>query len=106
MTATDDALRSDVELRLEPLRPRLRGHGGDVSVESVDNGHVKLNWHGACRSCPVLALTLGALIEPALRDIEGVRALSSVGRQVSESAIKRVRAAVGATIEVPSNNQA
>ena len=67
---TGDPVRiAEVDATLERLRPMLRADGGDVDLVSIDSdGHVTLEWYGACASCAVNQDTLGQAIEPSLRD--------------------------------------
>lgn len=63
--ANDPAL---AEKALEPMRPYLSGHGGDVEVLGVDNGVVHLRLVGACSGCSASAITLRDGVEEALRE--------------------------------------
>ncbi len=59
----DAALRA-----LEPMRPYLSDHGGDVEVLGVQDGVVRVRMAGACSGCTSAAVTLRAGVEEALRD--------------------------------------
>ena len=52
---------------LEPMRPYLSEHGGDVEVLGVDNGVVRVKMVGACSGCTAAAITLREGVEEALR---------------------------------------
>jgi Fe-S cluster biogenesis protein NfuA/nitrite reductase/ring-hydroxylating ferredoxin subunit len=61
----------DVERRvsdaLDSVRPYLGSHGGDVSLLGVDDGVVRLQFQGSCKSCPSSAVTLELAVEDAVR---------------------------------------
>jgi Fe-S cluster biogenesis protein NfuA len=82
----------DVEDALEHVRARLRGHGGDASVAAIEDGEVLIRWHGACQRCPALALTYGAVVAPAVRSVDGVRAVRSERSVCSPFALRRIEA--------------
>ncbi len=52
---------------LEPMRPYLSEHGGDVQVLDVTNGVVRVRMAGACSGCTSAAITLREGVEEALR---------------------------------------
>lgn len=62
--ADDPALAAQA---LEPMRPYLGEHGGDVEVLGVSNGVVRLRLVGACSGCTAAAITLREGVEEALR---------------------------------------
>lgn len=84
--------REDVEDALEHVRARLRGHGGDASVATIDDGEVVIRWHGACQRCPALALTYGAVVAPAVRAVAGVSAVRSERAVASDASLRRIEA--------------
>ena len=53
---------------LEPVRPYITEHGGDVEVLSVERGVVRVRLSGACSGCTSAAQTLRYGVEEALRD--------------------------------------
>jgi Fe-S cluster biogenesis protein NfuA len=55
-----------VEQALERVRPLLRSHHGDVELEGVVDGVVRLRMQGSCNGCPSSALTLKNAIEEAI----------------------------------------
>src|SRR5215510_9843773 len=61
----------DVERRvsdaLDSVRPYLGSHGGDVSLLGVDDGVVRLQFQGSCKSCPSSSVTLELAVEDAVR---------------------------------------
>jgi Fe-S cluster biogenesis protein NfuA len=59
-------LETRVEQALERVRPLLRSHHGDVELEGVVDGVVRLRMQGSCNGCPSSALTLKNAIEEAI----------------------------------------
>ena len=61
----------DVERRvsdaLDSVRPYLGSHGGDVSLLGVDDGVVRLQFQGSCKTCPSSSVTLELAVEDAVR---------------------------------------
>ncbi len=53
---------------LDPVRPYLHEHGGDVQVLGVKDGVVRVQLTGACSGCTSAAVTLRNGVEEALRD--------------------------------------
>lgn len=52
---------------LEPMRPYLSEHGGDVEILGVTNGVVRVRMVGACSGCTSASVTLREGVEEALR---------------------------------------
>lgn len=62
------------------VRPRLRGHGGDLEVLSVEDGVLRFKLTGQCAGCPAADLTTEELIRaeviariPTIRQVMLVR---------------------------------
>ncbi len=53
---------------LEYIRPALQADGGDMILQGVEDGVVKLQLVGACGGCPLSQMTLTAGIERILTD--------------------------------------
>ena len=53
---------------LDPIRPYITEHGGDVHVLGVERGVVRVRLDGACSGCTSAAQTLRYGVEEALRD--------------------------------------
>lgn len=53
---------------LEYIRPALQADGGDMILQGVEDGVVKLQLVGACGGCPLSQMTLTAGIERILHD--------------------------------------
>jgi len=72
--------REDVEKVLDEIRPSLQSHGGDVQlVDVTEDDVVQVALQGACRGCPMAALTLRQGVEAqlmkALPEIKGVESV-------------------------------
>ena len=52
-------IKKQIDKILDEIRPNLQMDGGDVELESVKNGVVKLKIKGACYGCPMAQLTFG-----------------------------------------------
>jgi Fe-S cluster biogenesis protein NfuA len=77
-----DDLKTKVEEALEQIRPYLQADGGNVSlIEITDDKIVRLELHGACKSCSMSAMTLKAGIEESIKraapEIKGVEAVNA-----------------------------
>ena len=74
------SLREAVEAELDRLRPGLIADGGNVElVEVHEDGTVRVQLQGSCRSCPAKLATLQLGIEEPLREaVEGVSRVVSV----------------------------
>ena len=60
-------MREKIDAILEPLRPAVRAHGGEIEVVSVEDGVVRLKFRGACGSCALAPVTLKLGVEPLIR---------------------------------------
>lgn len=62
-----DSLETRVETALENVRPYLNSHGGNVALEEIVNGAVRLRIKGSCQGCPSSQQTIKSTIERAIR---------------------------------------
>ena len=74
-------LLARVEEALQQIRPYLEADGGNVSLVEVTADHiVKLELHGACKTCSMSMMTMKAGIEESIRrsvpEILGVEAIN------------------------------
>ncbi|HEX4305876.1 MAG TPA: NifU family protein [Solirubrobacterales bacterium] len=90
MATATESLSAEVETALDHIRSRLRAHGGDAAVGGIEDGEVTIEWYGACKSCPAAALTFGAVIVPAVREVAGVTGVRSSRVLASPSALRRI----------------
>jgi len=61
---------------LVEVRPQLQSHGGDVTLERIEDGTAFVRLEGACNGCSMSSVTLRNLVESAL--VEGVPAVKAV----------------------------
>lgn len=61
---------------LVEVRPQLQSHGGDVTLDRVEDGTAYVRLEGACNGCSMSSVTLRNLVETAL--VEGVPAITAV----------------------------
>lgn len=72
--------------------PAIRGHGGDVAVVDVTaDGDVTVEFAGACKACPLRAVTFVTAVERAFDDVQGVRSVRCESVRVSRFALRRMR---------------
>ncbi|MEW6468059.1 MAG: NifU family protein [Bacteroidota bacterium] len=76
----DAELKTRIEDALQSIRPYLEADGGNVSLlEITDDMVVKLELHGACKSCSMSMMTMKAGIEEVIkRAVPGVKAVEAV----------------------------
>lgn len=75
------AMKEQVEVVLEKIRPYVQSDGGDISLVNVDeaSGIVEVQMHGACGTCPSSVMTLKAGVERMLKnEVPGVTEVVSV----------------------------
>ena len=84
----------NVEAVLDTLRPYLMADGGNVAVDSIEGGVVKLELQGACGSCPSSTMTMKMGLERGLLekipDIVSVEQVVPDGPQLTEEGIEGV----------------
>jgi Fe-S cluster biogenesis protein NfuA len=73
--------KEDVAAVLDLIRPSLIADGGDVKlVDVTEDGEVQVELTGACKGCPLSAMTLANGIERILKErIPEVKGVVSVG---------------------------
>ena len=91
-----DALTRIEEVLNEKVRPALRAHGGELTVDHLDGKTLYVNLLGACAGCPSADLTNETLIEAELTAalpevVEKVVAVQSVSDELWEQAKKLLR---------------
>ncbi len=65
---TDEELREEVEAALGKVRPSLEADGGGVELVGItDDNIVEVRLQGACKGCPMSAMTLAMGIGRVLR---------------------------------------
>lgn len=75
--------RERIEAWLDRIRPALVADGGNVELVGVDvDGTVRIEFQGACASCPAQLATLRVGIEePLKRALPGIEAVVVVDRR-------------------------
>ncbi len=75
-----DSLSKRVEEALDQIRPYLQADGGNVSlVEITDEFIVKVELHGACKSCSMSMMTMKAGIEESIkRSVPEIKSVEAV----------------------------
>lgn len=64
----DGGLEDRVRDALEVIRPAIQMDGGDLALESVENGTVTVRLLGTCDGCPMSPVTLKQGVERVLKD--------------------------------------
>lgn len=78
-TLTD--LTQRIEASLDTIRPYLEADGGNVKIQQITDDHiVKLEFLGACGSCPMSTMTFKAGVEEAIKravpEIKGIEVVN------------------------------
>lgn len=61
-------LKERIQGALTEIRPFLQADGGDITLEEVSGrGEVKVRLHGACSTCTMVAMTMKAGVEEAIK---------------------------------------
>lgn len=79
--ATVEELTQKIEASLDSIRPYLEADGGNVKINQVTDDHVvKLEFVGACGSCPMSTMTFKAGVEEAIKravpEIKGIEVIN------------------------------
>lgn len=61
------------EILNKEVRPYLMSHGGNLKVESIEDGIVKVKFMGSCSCCPSARITLEETVWTALKDISEIK---------------------------------
>ena len=80
----------------EKVRPALRSHGGDISIDHVEGKTVYVKLLGQCAGCPSADLTTENLVEMELKTalpdlVHQVVAVQTVSDELWEQAKKLLR---------------
>ncbi|MDL5045696.1 NifU family protein [Oscillatoria amoena NRMC-F 0135] len=81
MSKRTSDLTQRIEASLDSIRPYLEADGGNVKVNQVTNDHiVKLEFVGACGTCPMSTMTFKAGVEEAIKkavpEIKGIEVIN------------------------------
>ena len=77
------------------VRPRLRGHAGDLTATVNDQGDVLIEFYGACESCPSMAVTYAGLVQTYVEAVPGVRSVRAPQVHASPLALASIRRRLG-----------
>ena len=63
-------LREQIQAVIGQIRPYIQADGGDIELVEVqpDSGKVSVRFSGACRGCPMSAMTLKMGVERHLKE--------------------------------------
>jgi Fe-S cluster biogenesis protein NfuA len=81
---------------LAEIRPRLRGHAGDMRAELDEDGTVHVHFEGACETCPSIAVTYAGLVRTTLLGVPGVRRVDAEQVHASARSLNRIAVMLGA----------
>ena len=73
----------------EKVRPALRSHGGDISIDHVEGKTVYVKLLGQCAGCPSADLTNETIVEAEL--VEKAVVVQTVSDELWEQAKKLLR---------------
>lgn len=73
-------LKEKVERVIRNIRPYLQSDGGDIQLVSVsEDGIVKVRLTGACKGCPMAAITLKNRVEASIKkEVPDIKKVLSV----------------------------
>jgi Fe-S cluster biogenesis protein NfuA len=92
MLPDESVLRAVVETLDREIRPFVQSHGGDVLVDSVQDGHVFVRFVAACIGCGLRPVTFGGTVRPRLLQLPGVVAVSCEGVELSSARLDAIAA--------------
>ena len=80
----------------EKVRPSLRAHGGDISIDHVEGKTVYVKLLGQCAGCPSADLTNETIVEAQLKEalpelVEQVAVVQTVSDELWEQAKRLLR---------------
>ncbi len=74
-----EVIRKKVLEALEEIRPFLNSDGGDISLVSIEDQHVKVQLHGACLTCSVNQMTLKSGVEMTIKKyVPQIKSVTSI----------------------------
>jgi len=67
---TESTLDGRIRAVLDTIRPHIQADGGDIELVGMDadTGKVSIRFQGACRGCPMAAMTLKMGVERHLKE--------------------------------------
>jgi len=69
-TAEDRSVKQRIGDVIGKVRPLIQADGGDIELVEIDepSGKVSIRFHGACKGCPMSAMTLKMGVERHLKE--------------------------------------
>jgi Fe-S cluster biogenesis protein NfuA len=95
--SSSEPAEEDLQEALAYIRPLLKGHSGDLTIASVDDGVVTVDFHNACHSCPAISVTFAGLVRSRLLQVDGVKDVRSGQVHASRRALDRIAATLGSS---------
>ena len=80
---------------VERIRPRVRGHAGDLAVKVEGDDHVEVEFFAVCESCPAMAVTFAGLVRTTLLEVPGVARVTAPQVHASDRALDRIASSLG-----------
>ncbi len=72
-------VEDQVREALDLIRPAIQMDGGDIRLESVEDGTVIVSLVGTCESCPISPVTLKQGVERLLRErVPGITQVQAI----------------------------
>jgi Fe/S biogenesis protein NfuA len=75
----------------QEIRPYLAGHGGNIAVESFDDGVLSVKMLGGCTGCPSASLEVEEMLTEALISVKEIRKVR-VSTDVSDELWQQAKA--------------
>ncbi|WP_157813848.1 MULTISPECIES: NifU family protein [unclassified Microbacterium] len=85
----------ELQRALQFVRPRLRGHAGDMTAVVDDEGNVTIEFYGACERCPAMAVTYAGLVQTYVEAVPGVRSVRAPQISASPQTLASIRRRLG-----------
>jgi Fe-S cluster biogenesis protein NfuA len=82
-----------VQRRVNSISRLFKAHGGGLKLEALgDDGHAEVSFTGMCTGCLFRAVCSGVTVEPGLREVLGVSAITVSGSRINAAAAERFAA--------------
>lgn len=95
MSANEELIQR-IKDEVDKIRPRLQMDGGDVSFVKFEDGVLTVELQGACKGCPMSAITLQMGIERTIKQaIPEVKSVEAEGIKVPDSLKERLKQMYG-----------
>ena len=89
---TVEEIQKKVEKAIGEIRPRLQMDGGDIKLVNIEGGVVKVELEGACRGCPMGAVTLTFGIERTIKQaVPEIKKVEAINVDIPEAMLEHFR---------------